>query len=77
MSIPAGEFAAETNTTGRSDVREFTVGSHVDAGELTGFVFLRDSPLGNSLDTSVVVKHFRDPTAVVNKPVEYEELYLG
>jgi hypothetical protein len=29
VSIPAGEFAAETNTTGRSDVREFTVGSHV------------------------------------------------
>src|SRR5271166_1384051 len=26
VSIPAGAFAAETNTTGRSDVREFTVG---------------------------------------------------
>jgi hypothetical protein len=26
--------------------------------------------------TSVVVKHFRDPTAVVNKLAEYEELYL-
>jgi hypothetical protein len=50
-----------------------------DAGELTGLVFLRDSTLGNSLllDTSVVVKHFRDPAAVVNKLVEYEELYLG
>ncbi len=50
-----------------------------DAGELTGLVFLRDSTLGNSLllDSSVVVKHFRDPTAVVNKLVEYEELYLG
>src|ERR1700732_4750452 len=34
--------------------------------------------LGNSLllDTSVVVKHFRYPTAVVNKLAEYEELYL-
>src|SRR5258708_5701255 len=34
--------------------------------------------LGNSLllDTSVVVKHFRDPTAVVDKLAEYEELYL-
>ena len=33
---------------------------------------------GNSLllDTSVVVKHFRYPTAVVNKLAEYEELYL-
>jgi hypothetical protein len=29
------------------------------------------------LDTSVVVKNFRDPAAVVNKLVEYEELYLG
>jgi predicted nucleic acid-binding protein len=26
--------------------------------------------------TSVVVKHFRYPTAVVNKLAEYEELYL-
>jgi hypothetical protein len=34
--------------------------------------------LGNSLllDTSVVVKHFRYPTAVVNKLAEYEELFL-
>src|SRR3984893_18690583 len=33
---------------------------------------------GNSLllDTSVVIKHFRYPTAVVNKLAEYEELYL-
>ena len=33
---------------------------------------------GNSLllDTSVVVKHFRYPTAVVDKLAEYEELYL-
>ena len=33
---------------------------------------------GNSLllDTSVVVKHFRYPTAVVNKLAEYEELCL-
>jgi tRNA(fMet)-specific endonuclease VapC len=35
-------------------------------------------PLGNSLllDTSVVVKHFRYPTAVVEKLAVYEELYL-
>ena len=33
---------------------------------------------GNSLllDTSVVVKHFRYPTAVVDKLAEYEDLYL-
>ena len=33
---------------------------------------------GNSLllDTSVVAKHFRYPTAVVDKLAEYEELYL-
>ena len=48
-----------------------------DAGELTALVFLRDATRRNSLllGTSVVVKHFRDPTPVVNKPVEYEELY--
>jgi predicted nucleic acid-binding protein len=34
--------------------------------------------LGNSLllDTSVVVKHFRDPTAMVDRLADYEELYL-
>jgi predicted nucleic acid-binding protein len=33
---------------------------------------------GNSLllDTSVFVKHFRYPTALVDKLAEYEELYL-
>ena len=34
--------------------------------------------LGNSLllDTSVVVKHFRDPTAIIDKLADCEELYL-
>jgi|SRR5271165_2776021 len=48
LSIPAGEFAAETNTTGRSDVREFTVGftssnSLATHASSPGLVFLRDS----------------------------------
>ena len=72
MSIPAGELAADINTTGSCDVREFTAGSTssdepslASEAESTDLFFLCDSSLMVDSRLDDPVRKFKEIVVIV------------